>query len=50
MIEMVFVTKIYSVKPVLENWQSSYKRCRKYAIVLSRAVSVTHVWPTFKLR
>ena len=31
------VNKLHSVKPVLGNWQSSYRRCRKDEIVLCRA-------------
>ena len=29
--------KLHSVKPVLGDWQSSYKRCRKDEVVLCRA-------------
>ena len=31
------VNKLHSVKPVLGDWQSSYRRCRKDEVVLCRA-------------
>ena len=42
----VVANKIHSVKPVLGDWQSSYRRCRKDEIVFCRArifdVHLTH--------
>ena len=37
------VNKLHSVKPVLEDWQSSYRRCRKHEVVLCRPTSVKHI-------
>ena len=37
------VNKLHSVKPVLGDWQSSYRRCRKDEVVLCRArIGHTH--------
>ena len=37
------MNKLHSVKPVLGNWQSSYRRCRKDEVVLCRArIGHTH--------
>ena len=35
--------KLHSVKPVLGDWQSSYRRCRKDEVVLCRACMVIHI-------
>ena len=38
------VNKLHSVKPVLGDWQSSYRRCRKDEVVLCRArIGHTHL-------
>ena len=38
------VNKLHSVKPVLGDWQCSYRRCRKDEIVLCRArIGHTHL-------
>ena len=40
----VVVNKLHSVKPVLGDWQSSYKRCRKDEVVLCHArIGHTHL-------
>ena len=43
--------KLHSVKPVLGDWQSSYRQCRKDEIVLCRArISHTHLTHSYILR
>ena len=37
----VVVNKLHSVKPVLGDWQSSYRWCRKDEVVLCHAASVS---------
>ena len=37
--------KLHFLKPVLGDWQSSYRRCRKDEVVLCRAASVIHMRP-----
>ena len=39
------VNKIHSVKPVLGDWQSSYRQCRKDEVVLCRA-RIGHTYMT----
>ena len=43
--------KLLSVKPVLGDWQTSYRRCRKDEIVLCRArIGNTHLMPSCVLK
>ena len=43
--------KFHSVKPVLVDWQSSYRRCRKDEVVLCCArISNTHLTHSYILR
>ena len=43
--------KLHSVKPVLGDWQSSYRRCRKEEVVLCRArIGHTHLSHSYILR
>ena len=43
--------KLHSVKPVLGDWQSSYRRCRKDEVVLCRArIGHTHLTHSYILR
>ena len=43
--------KLHSVKPVLENWQSSYTRCRKDEVVFCRAhIGHTHLTHSYILK
>ena len=45
------MNKLHSVKPVLGDWQSSYRRCRKDEVVLCRArISHTHLTHSYILR
>ena len=37
------MNKLHSVKPVLGDWQSSYRQCRKDEVVLCRAASVINI-------
>ena len=47
----VVVNKLHSVKPVLGDWQSSYRRCRKDEVVLCRArIGHTHLTHSYILR
>ena len=43
--------KLHSIKPVLGDWQSSYRRCRKDELVLCRAcIGHTHLTHSYILR
>ena len=43
--------KLHSVKPVLGDWQSSYRRCRKDEVVLCRArIGHTHLTHSYILK
>ena len=43
--------KLHSVKPVLGDWQSSYRQCRKDEVVLNRArIAHTHLTHSYILR
>ena len=43
--------KLHSVKPVMGDWQSSYRRCRKDEVVLCRAcIGHTHLTHSYILR
>ena len=43
--------KVHSVKPVLGDWQSSYRQCRKDELVLCRArIGHTHLTHSYILR
>ena len=43
--------KLHYVNPVLGDWQSSYRQCRKDGVVLSRArIGYTHLTHTYILR
>ena len=43
--------KLHSVKPVLGEWQSSYRQCRKDEVVLCRArISHTHLTHSYILK
>ena len=43
--------KLHSVKPVLGDWQSSYRRCRKDEVVLCRArIGHTYVTHSYILK
>ena len=43
--------KLHSVKPVMGDWQSSYRRCRKDELVLCRArIGHTHLTHSYILR
>ena len=45
------LNKLHSVKPVLGDWQSSYRRCRKDEVVLCRArIGHTHLTHSYILR
>ena len=45
------VNKLHYVKPVLGDWQSSYRRCRKDEVVLCRArIGHTHLTHSYILR
>ena len=45
------MNKLHSVKPVLRDWQSSYRRCRKDEVVLCRArIGHTHLTHSYILR
>ena len=45
------MNKLHSVKPVLGDWQSSYRRCRKDEVVLCRTrICHTHLTHTYILR
>ena len=45
------VNKLHSVKPVLGDWQSSYRRCRNDEVVLCRArIGHTHLTHSYILR
>ena len=45
------VNKFHSVKPVLGDWQSSYRRCRKEEVVLCRArIGHTHLTHSYILK
>ena len=45
------MNKLHSVKPVLGDWQSSYRRCRKDEVVLCRArIGHTHLTHSYILR
>ena len=45
------MNKLHSVKPVLGDWQSSYRRCKKDEVVLCRArISHTHLTHSYILR
>ena len=45
------VNKLHSVKPVLRDWQSSYRRCRKDEVVLCRAlIDHTHLTHSYILK
>ena len=45
------VNKLHSVKPVLGDWQSSYRRCRKDEVVLCRVrIGHTHLIHSYILR
>ena len=45
------VNKLHSVKPVLGDWQSSYRRCRKDEVVLCRArIGHTHFTHSYILK
>ena len=47
----VVVNKLHSVKPVLGDWQSSYKRCRKDEVVLCCArIGHTHLTHSYILK
>ena len=44
-------SKLHSVKPVLGDWQSSYRRCRKDEVVLCRArIGHTHLTHSYIFR
>ena len=44
------INKLHSVKPVLGDWQSSYRRCRKDEVVLCRArTGHTHLTHSYNL-
>ena len=46
-----FANKLHSVKPVLGDWQSSYRRCRKDEVVLCRVrIGLTHLTHSYILR
>ena len=43
--------KLHSVKPVLGDWQSSYRQCRKDEVVLCRAhIGHTHLTHSYILK
>ena len=45
------MNKLHSVKPVLGDWQSSYRQCRKDEVVLCRArIGHTHLTRSYILR
>ena len=45
------MNKLHSVKPVLGDWQSSYRRCRRDEVVLCRArIGHTHLTHSYILR
>ena len=45
------VNKLHCVKPVLGDWQSSYRRCRKDEVVLCRArIGHTHLTHSYILK
>ena len=45
------MNKLHSVKPVLGDWQSSYRWCRKDEVVLCRArIGRTHLTHSYILR
>ena len=45
------MNKLHSVKPVLGEWQSSYRRCRKDEVVLCRArIGHTHLTHSYILK
>ena len=45
------MNKLHSVKPVLGDWQSSYRRCRKDEVVLCHArIGHTHLTHSYILR
>ena len=45
------MNKLHSVKPVLGDWQSSYRRCRKDEVVLCRArIGHTHLTHSYILK
>ena len=45
------MNKLHSVKPVLGDWQSSYRQCRKDEVVLCRArIGHTHLTHSYILR
>ena len=45
------INKLHSVKPVLGDWQSSYRQCRKDEVVLCRAcIGHTHLTHSYILR
>ena len=45
------MNKLHSVKPLLGNWQSSYRRCRKDEVALCRArIGHTHLTHSYILR
>ena len=47
----VVANKLHSVKPVLGDWQSSYRRCRKDEVVLCHArIGHTHLTHSYILR
>ena len=45
------MNKLHSIKPILGDWQSSYRRCRKDEVVLSLArIGHTHLTHSYILR
>ena len=42
-----FANTLHSVKPVLVDWQSSYRRCRKDEVVLCRARIRPYIYDPF---
>ena len=45
------LNKLHSVKPVLGDWQSSYRRCRKDEVVLCRTrIGHTHLTHSYILK
>ena len=44
------VNKLHSVKPVLGDWQSSYRQCRKDEVVCRARISHTHLTHSYILK
>ena len=44
------VNKLHSVKPVLRDWQSSYRRCRKDEVLCRARIGHTHLTHSYILR